>query len=249
MDDSIEHERITKLMITHITEGCRGWKGFCKNINIAFECKGGSSGGYIGNKPQIQISKIDMNKRDGTIYSESRSVNKDERIGRFRGESKYYLCATIAHQIVHAMVEAPNFHMKWLWNIDDLRNHGKQWQRVYRELREEFINPYVEALPPEEKKKKLTQAKISDKYKGSVGVQEKLVCIHCGDLYVPQRCRHGDPHMNDDGACMDCHLELCHDTMVKVDFNLSSSGRGNETRYPEDDRIYFPGICDKFYRV
>ena len=76
---------------------------------------------------------------------------------------------------------------------------------------------------------------------------EKLTCKECGDTYTLCRCRHDVCTKNDDGRCMDCHTELVHNIVPDCEENIPSCG--NDIGYPEDDLTYFPGICDKFYRV
>lgn len=72
-------------------------------------------------------------------------------------------------------------------------------------------------------------------------------CKECGDRYTICRCRHDDCIKNDDGRCMECHLELFHKIVPDCADNIPRCG--NEIGYPEDDAQYFPGICDRFYYV
>jgi len=85
------------------------------------------------------------------------------------------------------------------------------------------------------------------KIKFGIKDDNKLVCCECGDEYIPQRCPHGFTHMNDDGRCMECHIEMNHGGSPLPDENNCQCG--NETGYPEDDMTYFPSIPgNRFYR-
>lgn len=272
LDMGIDHEKTTYEMVMRLTDICYqagSWR-FKKEFMALFGFRGlRSNGAYSGvnPSPRVALTHDVMNANEPRVYRETIGANKIIRIGQFYGHPEYMRRAVIAHNLVHALLDTPYITLKRGYKVTDKSKlHGIQWQKLYRMLREEFVNPYVELIEfdwREDKKEReglisggspfefnvhennQFNVKIA-KAKFGIKGNNKLTCCDCGEEYIPERCIHGEPHMNDDGRCMECHVEMNHGGSPMPDENINQCG--NQTGYPEEDAKHFPGIpFDRWY--
>lgn len=264
-DMNIPHEKATYDMVMFLTDKRWGRQRFREEFTANFGKMGSkSSGGYTNNAPRIRIANDIMFNKTPQIYSETPNVNKRPHIGQFLGDPEFVTRAVIAHQLVHALIDTPyiSINPKWKTAGNAGASHSWQWCKIYTVLRKKFVNPYVEHIIYDRKAELKEQAAADEQFKMDhkkeyavnvkaakmcFGIKDdkKLVCTACGDAYIPERCPYGMRHMNDDGFCMDCHIEMNHAGIGSPEENMSRCG--NNIGYPEDDWEYFPRICDRFY--
>ena len=270
-DMNVPHEKVTYDMVMFLTDKRWGRQRFRKEFKANFGKlgRGGSTGGYMGaakNKiPRIRIANdVIYNDPTPRLHSESTKLNKRVGVGQFFGDPEYIARAVIAHQLAHVIIDTPYITINPKWKMDGILNggHCEQWIKIYSVLRDKFVNPYVEHVPYDWKKEAMEKATGAVPFKVDLtrkpfenveaakmrfGIKDnkKLVCTSCGDTYIPERCPHGFKHMNDDGFCMDCHIEMNHQGIGSPEENIGRCG--NDVGYPEDDIEYFPRICDRWY--
>lgn len=261
LDELVLAELYTKQAIDFLTETGRGCKRYRKEFIGSYECSGDKSSGGYADHPYIRISGTVMNNYAAGIYKDEHRYRNRKDVGNFYGEAKSILFAMICHNLVHSIQYSPYFR-RAAWEFAQREKlHGTYWLKLYSMLRNEFINPHVDKVP-DVKECVVFEQYVKPMYRNGYDNRNglralckkqaekeanKFICNACGDEYIPARCPHGLKHMNDDGLCMDCHIEMNHYHMPDPACNRSTCG--NAVGYPSEDKIYFPGICDRFYRV
>lgn len=124
------------------------------NPNAAF-----SYGGELQNgEPYISLALHSIDFCVGSVnlftYTEYPFLKKLPDIGDAPGNWKQYTAWLIAHELSHTLVEVERFKKKVVKHFDkriaqDVRDHGRLWQEIYRDVRKNFCTPDrypVEAL-------------------------------------------------------------------------------------------------------
>lgn len=90
---------------------------------------------------------IEGAKRDEWWFIEYSHINKDPEIGAFKSDNaEHHMDALLAHELSHAIQYWIKYESKYFYDTTgkDFSAHGEIWRDLYRALRNEFINPYLD---------------------------------------------------------------------------------------------------------
>lgn len=126
-----------------------GLKNYNPSMSINFRSNAVASyGGELNDgEPFISIMPLEVCSHVGQtvkfLYDEYDFLHDKEGIGNGSANWKQFIAWTIAHEMAHTVVVVTRFRKTVQKHFDldiarDLRDHGKLWQHIYRDLRVNF---------------------------------------------------------------------------------------------------------------
>ena len=156
---SVNHAEVTAFvkaiaapMMKHLRK-VHNVRKFSPSIRCDYSRRRKTSWGGVdeNGKPRISLALLKFCKEgDAVTLNEYDHIKKDPEIGAFTGDWKCAIGALVAHELAHAM-QYTKYNKVMLmagaltgslstWPSTDIKEHGKLWQAVYRDLRVTFVN-------------------------------------------------------------------------------------------------------------